>query len=54
MLWLTGSLFLNENFFTGTVPSELGGCTSLQEVLVDGNLLNGTIPTELGLLRLRK
>jgi len=39
---------LNNNNLTGTIPSELGGLSSLQHLNLINNSLTGTIPSELG------
>jgi Leucine-rich repeat (LRR) protein len=36
------------NAFTGGLPSEVGGISTLKELDVSGNLITGTIPTNLG------
>ena len=43
-------LDLNYQDSTGTIPSELGNLSSLEELVLSGNYLSGTIPTELGKL----
>ena len=43
-------LSLDSNFFTGSIPSEMGRLTNLTLLDLEGNLLRGTIPTEIGLL----
>ena len=40
-------LDLSENDLTGTISSELGQCTNLQQLALNNNNLSGTIPTEL-------
>ena len=40
-------LDLSDNDLTGTIPSELGQCTNLQQLALNNNALSGTIPTEL-------
>ena len=44
------TLFLEKNFFTGSIPSEMGRLKNLTLVDLQGNHLWGTIPTEIGLL----
>jgi hypothetical protein len=39
-----------DNQLTGTIPTELGQLTSLEDPAMSENQLNGTIPTELGQL----
>ena len=43
-------LSLVNNFFTGSIPSEMGRLTSLTRLDLVENHLRGTIPTEMGLL----
>jgi hypothetical protein len=43
-------LFLEENFLTGTLPIQIGFCTNLFELRLNGNVLNGTLASELGSL----
>ena len=43
-------LSLLNNFFTGSIPSEMGRLTNLTRLDLEGNNLWGTIPTEIGLL----
>lgn len=45
-------LGLGDNFFTGTIPTELSGIAGLQTLDVSGNTqVRGTIPSELALLK---
>lgn len=44
-------LILSVNYFGGTIPRELGNCTSLVVLYLDHNLLSGSIPEELGNLK---
>jgi Leucine-rich repeat (LRR) protein len=46
-MMLTGILQLNDNNFSGTIPSTLGSLVSLEHILFDNNALVGPIPTEL-------
>lgn len=39
-----GVLKLSNNFFTGEIPDNIGNCSSLQHLLIDGNDLSGNIP----------
>ncbi|XP_072052344.1 LRR receptor-like serine/threonine-protein kinase FEI 1 isoform X4 [Arachis hypogaea] len=41
-------LALHSNNFYGTIPSELGNCTELQGIFLQGNYLSGVIPSEIG------
>ena len=41
-------LSLSQRGLSGTIPSELGDLTSLEELVLYGNDLSGTIPSELG------
>lgn len=43
-------LQLFDNQLTGTIPTELGRLTNLNELLLNGNQLTGSIPTALGRL----
>ncbi|CAB9519176.1 leucine rich repeat [Seminavis robusta] len=43
-------LLLTEANLQGTIPSEIGLATGLQELLLNGNDLQGTIPSEVGRL----
>ena len=43
-------LALDSNFFTGSIPSEMGRLTNLTRLNLGVNSLRGTIPTEIGLL----
>lgn len=42
----TESLSLNGNALTGTIPSEMGSLSSIQELRFDSNSIIGTIPDE--------
>ncbi|XP_048551703.1 probable LRR receptor-like serine/threonine-protein kinase At3g47570 [Triticum urartu] len=42
------TLYLSENRFTGTIPSEIAKLTNLTVLQLDGNLLSGGIPDTLG------
>ena len=45
---LAGALSLGYNLF-GTIPSELGNCSSMAQMVLNTNVrLEGTIPSELG------
>ncbi|XP_011015296.1 PREDICTED: probably inactive leucine-rich repeat receptor-like protein kinase IMK2 [Populus euphratica] len=47
-------LSLNNNFFSGSIPSSLGKLRELQDISVSHNQINGAIPVEIGgLSRLR-
>jgi Leucine-rich repeat (LRR) protein len=35
----------------GTIPTEIGNCTSLKELVLNGDDLESTIPTEIGMLK---
>ena len=37
-------LSLNENLFTGSIPSEIGGLTNLERLQLNDNQLSGQIP----------
>ncbi|XAR57638.1 Non-specific serine/threonine protein kinase [Bertholletia excelsa] len=39
---------LHNNNFYGTIPPELGNCTELRSLYLQGNYLSGSIPSELG------
>jgi Leucine-rich repeat (LRR) protein len=39
---------LSQNQLQGTLPTQLGMCTSLTELDLNNNDVTGTIPTELG------
>ena len=39
---------MNDNTFTGTLPTSLGNCSKLQYLDLGGNNLQGTIPSSLG------
>ncbi|XP_031740118.1 LRR receptor-like serine/threonine-protein kinase FEI 2 isoform X1 [Cucumis sativus] len=39
---------LHDNNFYGTIPSELGNCSQLQGMFLQGNYFSGSIPNELG------
>jgi hypothetical protein len=41
-------LFLNSNYFTGGIPSEIGALQDLEYMSLNTNLLSGTIPPDLG------
>lgn len=41
-------LDLDDNDFTGTIPSEIGNMISLTFLLLNRNKLKGNVPTELG------
>nr|AMM42836.1 LRR-RLK [Vernicia fordii] len=36
---------------SGEIPSTLGSCTSLEELLMEGNIFQGQVPSSLGLLK---
>lgn len=44
------SLNLNDNKFSGTIPTVIGGLRSLEYLSIQGNDLVGQIPSEIGLL----
>ncbi|XP_065636814.1 receptor kinase-like protein Xa21 [Quercus suber] len=44
-------LVLSDNKLSGEIPSNLGHCTSLQYLYMDGNFFQGVIPTPLSSLR---
>jgi hypothetical protein len=44
-------LYLQGNGFSGTIPSNLGDCSSLLALDVSHNQLNGTVPVEFGLFQ---
>lgn len=39
-------LRLNDNFLTGTLPSQFGKLTKLESITLDGNDLSGSAPNE--------
>lgn len=41
---------MDENLFSGSLPSEVGLLTSLTRLGLNGNVLTGSLPSELGLL----
>ena len=41
-------LLLNNNHLEGSIPQELGNCTSLKQLYLDENFLRGRPPKELG------
>lgn len=41
-------VWLDLNFLSGTIPTEIGTLTTLGGILLDSNSLQGTIPTEIG------
>ena len=41
-------LELSNNYFSGTIPSDIGNLEGLDAFRIEGNLLSGTIPTEIG------
>jgi hypothetical protein len=41
---------MEEDKFTGSIPTEIGSLTNLRKVSLSKNSLTGTIPTELGYL----
>ncbi len=43
-------LYLDDNSFWGTIPTQLQGLQNLRELSLFQNQLTGTIPTELGVL----
>merc|ERR1712196_246127 len=43
-----GTLSLNGNLLTGTIPTELGSCFRLNHLHVESNRLSGDIPTTIG------
>merc|ERR1712238_421061 len=43
-------LYLYNNDFTGTIPSEIGLMTGLTNILFENNDFTGTIPSEIGVL----
>jgi len=44
------TLLVRDQSLTGTLPTELGTLTALQNLRLDGNAFTGGIPTEMGLL----
>ena len=50
ILLITVTLYLSGNNLTGTIPTELGLLSSLEDLNLEANQLSGTIPTEMGLL----
>jgi len=53
-LHVIGYLRFSSNYFSGSLPSELGLMSNIQELWMNENYLNGTIPTEIGELRALK
>jgi hypothetical protein len=47
---LSDILYLDDNSFWGTIPTELQGLQNLRELSLFENQLTGTVPTELGVL----
>jgi Leucine-rich repeat (LRR) protein/outer membrane protein assembly factor BamD (BamD/ComL family) len=45
------SIFLSDNQLTGSIPSDLGNLTTLQELSLKENQLSGSIPAELSKLK---
>ena len=43
-------ILLNSNRLSGSIPTELGNLTGLEDLRLHNNKLSGTIPTELGQL----
>ena len=41
-------LYLSDNYFDGTIPSQLGAFTSLEALFLDTNKLSGPIPDSFG------
>lgn len=50
----TAFLEVSGNPISGSIPSELGMCTSLTGLYMNTNTLSGSVPTELGNLNLLK
>lgn len=44
------SLILSGNDLNGTIPTELGLLTSIEDILLNINKLTGLVPSELGML----
>ncbi|CAK9173462.1 unnamed protein product [Ilex paraguariensis] len=44
------SVWLNNNYISGTIPPEIGNLVSLSYLTIDTNLLTGTIPDSIGKL----
>ena len=42
--------YFEQNYLTGTLPSELGKCSKLKELIAWTNWFTGSIPTEIGSL----
>ena len=40
-------LFLGGNYFTGTIPSEIGQLSNLTDLLLQENLFTGNLPSNL-------
>ena len=47
---LTGYLTLANNFFTGTLPSDMAKLTALDRLYLDGNNFEGSLPISFGQL----
>lgn len=45
------TISLSGNNFTGSIPTYLGGCTSLEYISLNNNVFHGTMPSELAALR---
>jgi len=48
----TGSLYWSQTKVSGTIPSTIGDCTLLNDLVLNDNKLEGSIPTEIGNLKL--
>ena len=45
-------LYLNQNQLSGTLPAELGNCSTLNYLVLDNNNITGTIPVEVASMNL--
>ena len=45
-------MYLNQNQLSGTLPAELGNCSTLNYLVLDNNNITGTIPVEVANMNL--